>query len=424
MPVFEGVLFFSDFHITTIATIHPWDLCNRNTRLRILRIEGELSGDVGRERILLHLQHASHWFHDERWDMFTLVGGDADNFGAVEFGRGRRPQGGFTRIRLTAENELDICNEMEHFELDLYDRFGRWQSKTRPFGPDWWIISVHPCAAMYFCERREQNFILAAVLQYCPLKNNEPRYWVRYDPHALDPYDKGLILRERGRWRSQESLEYLMDNGFAEVPEEIVQELKDLCLHLPPKRDHGDAASRPTKMTRVSDDNAISLLGSAAESSSAESFSAHPPPFRRCGPRELPETRARDLKDRLFTGISLLNQSQATMQDPLSSSSNSLNRLHDQEPCLLSATMQDRELPTAVEDGVIQDHSVSPATSIPNVNHGPLPSDVCTAALRTTEARRVLDESFSDLCNAIEAYNEAVRCEARLRGMHGLPFSP
>ena len=95
MPVFEGVLFFSDFHITTIATIHPWDLCNRNTRLRILRIEGELSGNVGRERILLHLQHASHWFHDERWDMFTLVGGDADNFGDVEFGRGRRPQGGW-----------------------------------------------------------------------------------------------------------------------------------------------------------------------------------------------------------------------------------------------------------------------------------------------------------------------------------------
>ena len=51
MPVFEGVLFFSDFHITTIATFDPRDLCNRNTRLRILRIEGELSGDVGRESI-------------------------------------------------------------------------------------------------------------------------------------------------------------------------------------------------------------------------------------------------------------------------------------------------------------------------------------------------------------------------------------
>ena len=98
MPVFEGVLFFSDFHITTIATFDPLDLCNRNTRLRILRIEGELSGDVGRERILLHLQHASYWFHDEQRDLYTLVEEDADNFGAVEFGRGRRPQGGFTRI--------------------------------------------------------------------------------------------------------------------------------------------------------------------------------------------------------------------------------------------------------------------------------------------------------------------------------------
>ena len=120
MPAFEGVLFFSDFDITTIATISPLDLCNRNTKIRILRIEGELSGGVGRARILLHLQHASHWFHDERWDIFTLVGGEADNFGDVEFGRGRRPQGGFTRIRLTAENELDICSEMVNFELDLF----------------------------------------------------------------------------------------------------------------------------------------------------------------------------------------------------------------------------------------------------------------------------------------------------------------
>ena len=424
MPVFEGVLFFRDFEITTIATIHPWDLCNRYTRLRILRVEGELSGDVGRERILLHLQHASHWFHEERWDIFTLVGGDADNFGAVEFGRGRRPQGGFTRIRLTPENELDICNEMENFELDLFDRFGQWQSKTRPFGLDWWITSVHPCAAMYFCDRREQNIILAAaVLQYCPLKNNEPRYWVRYDPHALDPYDKGLVLRERGRWRSQESLEWLMDNGFSEVPEEIVQELKDLCLHLQPKRDHGDAASRPTKMTRVSDQKAMALLGSAAESS-VDTFSVHPPPFRRSGPRELPETRARDLGEKFFAGISALNQSQTTMQDPLSSSSNSGNRLHDQGPCLLSASMQDRERSTAGEDGDSPDHAGRPASGIPGVSHEPLPADVCAAVLRTTEARRALDESFSDLCDAIEAYNEAVRCEARLRGVYGLPFSP
>ena len=100
MPAFEGVLLFSDFDITTTATISPLELCNRHTKLRILRIEGELSGDVGRARILLHLQHASHWFHDERWDIFTLVGGDADSFGDAEFGRGRRPQGGFTRIRL------------------------------------------------------------------------------------------------------------------------------------------------------------------------------------------------------------------------------------------------------------------------------------------------------------------------------------
>ena len=150
MPTLEGYLLFSDFNITPIATISPLDLCNRHTKLRILRIEGELSGDVGRARILLHLQHASHWFHDGRWDIFTLVGGDADSFGDAEFGRGRKPQGGFTRIRLTAENELDICSEMENFELDLFDRFGQWQSKTRPFGPDWWIVSVHPCAAMYF----------------------------------------------------------------------------------------------------------------------------------------------------------------------------------------------------------------------------------------------------------------------------------
>ena len=251
MAVYEGVLFFIDFHITTIGAIDPADLCNPHTCLRILRIEVELSGDVGRDRIVLHLQHASHWFHDERWDMFTLVGGDADHLGSTAFGRGRRPQGGFTCSRLTPDNELDMCREMEQFDLDLFDRFGQWHSRTRPFGPDWWICFVHPCAAMYFCERRDQSFILAAVLQYCPLMSNDPRYWVRYDLHAADPYDKGLILRERGRWRSLETLEYLMDNGFADVPDEILQELKDLCLHLPPKRDNGDVSARPSKVGNV-----------------------------------------------------------------------------------------------------------------------------------------------------------------------------
>ena len=182
-----------------------------------------------------------------------------------------------------------------------------------------------------------------------------------------------------------------MDNGFAEVPEEIVQELKDLCLHIPPKRDQGDAASRPTKMTRISDNNAMSLLGSAAENGSLDSFSAHPPPFQLRGPREPPEMRARG----------------------------SRNRMRDQDPCLLSTSML-QELPTADEGGIIQDHSVSPATSIPHVGPEPPPADVCAAALRTTEARR---ESFSSLCDAIEAYNEAVRCEAHLRGAYGLPFS-
>ena len=412
MPSFEGVLLFSDFNITTIATISPLDLCNRHTKLRILRIEGELSGDVGRVRILLHLQHASHWFHDERWDIFTLVGGDADSFGDAEFGRGRRPQGGFTRIRLTAENELDICNEMENFELDLFDRFGQWQSRTRPFA-DWWIVSVHPCAAMYFCDRRVQNIVLAAVLQYCPLKHNEPRYWVRYDPSALDPYDKGLVLRERGRWRSQESLEWLMDNGFSGVPDEIVQELKDLCLHLQPKRDNGDMVSRPTKVTRVSDDTAMTPLGSAAVSNSVDTFNVHPPPVRRSGPREPPAVRARNLGERLFAGISVLNQSHPIGLDPLSSSSNSGNPLRDQAPCLLSNTIQDDQSPAAEEDG-------EPLLSCP----GAVPADVGAAALRTTEARRVLDDSFSSLCAAIEAYNEAVRCEAHLRGVYGLSFSP
>ena len=411
MPTFEGVLYFSDFDIKTIATISPDDLCNRNTKSRILRIEGELSGGVGRTRILLHLQHASHWFHDERWDMFTLVGGDTDNFGDVEFGRGRRPQGGFTRIRLTAENELDICSEMVNFELDLFDRFGQWQSKTQPFGSDWWIVGVHPCAAMYFCDRRVQNIVLSTVLQYCPLKHNEPRYWIRYDPHALDPYDKGLVLRERGRWRSQESLEWLMDNGFSTVPEEIVQELKDLCMHMQPKRDHGDTVSRPAKMTRVSDDTAMTLLGSAAANSSGDTFFVHPPPMRRSGPREPPETRARDLGRRLLDGISVLNQSQASVVDNLSTRSTSGTQLRDQAPCLLSNSMQ-------------YIHSASEADGvIPQSGPEELPADMRTAALRTTEARLVLDETFSNLCEAIEAYNEAVRYEAHLSALHGLPFS-
>ena len=203
-----------------------------------------------------------------------------------------------------------------------------------------------------------------------------------------------------------------MDNGFSDVPEEIVQELKDLCMHMQPKRDHGDSVSRPAKMTRVSDDNAMTLLGSAAANNSGDTFFVHPPPLRRSGPRELPETRARDLGKRLLAGISVLNQSQASVVNNLSTGSTSGAQLRDQAPCLLSNSRQDIHYATD-EDGVI-----------PHVGPEELPADVCTAALRTTEARRVLDETFSNLCEAIEAYNEAVRYEAHLSALHGLPFSP
>ena len=75
--------------------------------------------------------------------------------------------------------------------------------------------------------------------------------------------------------------------------------------------------------------------------------------------------------------------------------------------------MQDGQRPAVEEDGEPLHFCL-----------GAIPADVGAAALRTTEARRVLDESFSNLCAAIEAYNEALRCEAHLRGVYGLSFSP
>ena len=180
-----------------------------------------------------------------------------------------------------------------------------------------------------------------------------------------------------------------MDNGFSDVPEEIVQELKDLCLHLQSKGDHGDTVSRPAKMTRVSDNTAMTLLGSAAASNFGDTFSVHPPPLRRSGPRELPEARARDLGEKLFAGISALNQSQTTVLDPSSSHYHSSNLLRNQAQCLWSNTMQDGQRAAVEEDGETL-----------HVCPGALPTETCTAALRTTEARRVFDESFSNLCDA------------------------
>ena len=166
-------------------------------------------------------------------------------------------------------------------------------------------------------------------------------------------------------------------------------------------------------LTRVSDDTAMTPLGSAAASNSVDAFESHPPPVRQSGPREPPSVRAWNLGERLSAGISVLNQSHPIGLDPLSSGSNPGNPLRDQAPCLLSNTIQDDQRPAAEEDG-------EPLLSCP----GAVPADVGAAALRTTEARRVLDDSFSSLCAAIEAYNEAVRCEAHLRGVYGLLFSP
>ena len=222
--------------------------------------------------------------------------------------------------------------------------------------------------------------------------SNSPRYWFRYDPHADDPYDKGLILRDRGRWRSLETLEYLIDHGFDEVPDEIVHELKNLCLHLPPKRDKGDVSVRPTKLGRVGGaHDALLARHDTGLSSSAPFITEHPPPSEGCGPRELPETRALALRDRLFAGLSTLHQSSNADNARAHDGRDSGDCLQDRAPELLSS-LHDKTGPS--ENSAAAFAPADNECDVPMITSEallPLTPDLRAAVLRTTEARRLLN---------------------------------
>ena len=112
------------------------------------------------------------------------------------------------------------------------------------------------------------------------------------------------------------------------------------------------------------------------------------------------------------------------MQDNGTSSNHPMPNFQDQDPCLLSTHMQESGRESQIVNDATRVNDVNHETANSTDAHQAFPPDVRTAALRTTKARLILDASFSDLCEAIEAYNEAVRCKAHLRALHGLTFSP
>lgn len=243
--VFQGPLSFHANQVHRSIDLTSQTVMDPGTRSKIFTVDGRLEGlQVGHARLSLHIQVSRCTFHDERWEMFTIVG-DNDSLSSIRFGRTRRPQGGFTGIHLTDENMFDVCEEMNNFELALFSNTGVLTHRTHPFRNDLWMCLVHERAALIFASDRVSALVLAAVLQFTPLMNNSIRYQHRVSPGASFAHrDEGISLRESARWRSTSVLYALLEEGFDSVPASIRPEIEELCSHLPRKRDHGDTRVR------------------------------------------------------------------------------------------------------------------------------------------------------------------------------------
>ena len=206
-------------------------------------IQGELYGDQpGSESFHLDvaIQQSIHQFHGESWSFFTFcdiwnesIGKEGERL--VGPGRGHfsswcdlhsvcpDPHQDPNRSRWI----YDVSEDMERFEMALFDKKGRWTKNTSPLDHDAHSIGVHPHAAVVFAPNKGFRAILEAIVTTCGMLGDSPRYW-RYTgdttPHHWK--DGGLSLTNAGRWRSNSCLWFIKRKGWEHVPQSIYDELR------------------------------------------------------------------------------------------------------------------------------------------------------------------------------------------------------
>ena len=81
-----------------------------------------------------------------------------------------------------------------------------------------------------FVESKPAAYTLSVIMQYAGIVDSEPKYWP-YTEEATEFYhaDNGLTLFEYGRWRSKDTLDWIIRNDYDGVSNLIKEEIRDLC---------------------------------------------------------------------------------------------------------------------------------------------------------------------------------------------------
>ena len=229
---FSGQLSLVDFTVDEVARIDPKSQFDHTTSTVIYQIEGLLKDNMEETyELCVWIQHSAHRFHDEDWNFVTFAGGSRDTIpGTQKFGKGRKIQGGFTCVHQTRKDEYAIDPRMSQFKLALFDKTGRRKFTTTPFNHDVWWSYVHENATVLFIESKPAAYTLSVIMQYAGIVDSTPKYWP-YTGEASEFHhaDNGLTLFEYGRWRSTNTLDWIITNAYDGVPDSIKEEINHLC---------------------------------------------------------------------------------------------------------------------------------------------------------------------------------------------------
>ena len=198
-----------------------------------------------------------------------------------KFGKGRKIQGGFTCVHQTRKDEYAIDPRMSQFKLTLFDKTGRRKFTTTPFNHDVWWSFVHENATVMFVESKQAAFTLSVIMQYAGIVDSEPKYWP-YTGEATEFHhaDNGLTLFEYGRWRSQDTLDWVLHHDYDGVPDSIKEEIRDLCNKYAAK----DPSSFQPKARQPTPPPASRASGSYQEPRRTAQRPAPPAPPKRAPP--------------------------------------------------------------------------------------------------------------------------------------------
>ena len=123
--------------------------------------------------------HAVHTFHDEAWDLFTILGGDLDRYGDLQQLSSSRKKRlcDCTVIHCSGTWVPQICVEMAQFQLALVGKNGNRLKIVQPFNQDQFFVAPHAEVAFVFTVEKKQLFILTTIIGCSNLKSGSTRYW-------------------------------------------------------------------------------------------------------------------------------------------------------------------------------------------------------------------------------------------------------